>query len=220
MKLAVLNELIDDRANPDARAVLEDATLSSGAKVTRLGSTLWMIYSADADDDDDDDDADAADDDADDADAAAADDDAADDDADADDADADAADDADDRRRKLSVLTQNLSGDLDMRAGLKLILIPGGYYGRSVTMVGWLRRAGSGGDEWLVYGARTIRRTGSYRIGGFALLAKEGPAGRYELSPESPEPEEVHRLLIRRALAVNVKKWTEHCPKPKDWDGE
>ena len=61
MRTTDFNELVDNRSDPAIRSVLEDLTLTNGAKTTRLGAALWMIYSdaADVDDaaaaDDDDD---------------------------------------------------------------------------------------------------------------------------------------------------------------------
>lgn len=41
-----INELYDNRADPDARSVLEDYQLSSDAKPLRLGVALWVAAAA------------------------------------------------------------------------------------------------------------------------------------------------------------------------------
>ena len=204
------DELLANRSDPNARAVLEDWRLSNGEKVTRLGVAVWIVYSDAADD--------AA------ADAAAADaaaDDAADaadaDDADAADAaDADAADvaDADAALKKLPFLNDMLFGDLDMEDGLKIIQIPGYWSGRSATFVCWLKRIA--GDEWVMLpGYRAVYRVGSTR--GLSWLAANGIKDDYKLKEESEVAEPVHRLVIRRCVNADVKAWAKDCPKPKDW---
>jgi len=126
---------------------------------------------------------------------------------DADDADA-AADDADDAR-----LSQLLLQEMNMRNGLKIIQLPG-RYGYSVTRVGWLRRVA--GDEWeLLPGSRRIIRKGGNR--NIDSLASDGPERDHALTPASKGPEEVHRLVIRRALPANEAAWSEHCPRPENW---
>lgn len=103
-----------------------------------------------------------------------------------------------------------------MREGLKILVLPGGYYGRGVFRVGWLRRVS--GDEYELLNARTIIRTGQYKIGGFGELAEKGPGKSYKLSPIESGAEDVNRLLIKRSKSADEKAWAEHCPKPKGWD--
>lgn len=101
-----------------------------------------------------------------------------------------------------------------MREGLKIVLLPGGYYGRPVFRVGWLRRIE--GDEYELLNARTIIRTGAYAVGGFDRLREKGPAG-YKLSEIAEEPEDVNRHTIRRSGKARESAWIEHCPKPNGW---
>ncbi len=101
-----------------------------------------------------------------------------------------------------------------MHDGLKIITLPGGYYGRSITRVGWLRRVG--GDEWELLGGRTIVRTESPRVGGLEILASSGPKG-YKLGEASKTVEHIHRLIIRRSIVADPKVWNKDCPQPKDW---
>lgn len=102
-----------------------------------------------------------------------------------------------------------------MRPGLKIITLPGAYYGYAVTRVGWLRRVS--GDEFELVGACTIARTGQQRLEGINKLASDGPGKGYQVSAADEGPEEVHRLLVRRCVPANEKAWREHCPKPKGW---
>ncbi len=218
-------ELLDHRGDPDARSVLEDLTISRGGRPTRLGLALSIIAAdadadADAADADDDDaDADAADDD--DADAADADDD--DDDADADDAAddaaadaaaADAAADAADISRA-AFFTSLLLGDIDMFNGIKLVAFSGGYYGRSIVRVGWMRRIQ--GDEWELIGGRVVTRKGAADRGALDRISVHGPGKTHLLSKQSDSSEPVHRLVPRRILNCNIDAWIDHCPKPSDW---
>jgi hypothetical protein len=222
------NELVDHRSDPHAREVLSDWCEDRGWRPTKLG----VAIDADADDDaaaDDDDDAAADDDDDDDAADAAAADDADDDDdaaaaaADADDADDDdddaddaADDDADDDADDIQGINKWLREEMDMRDGLKIIRLPGGYYGRSVTRVGWVRRVG--GDEYLLLpGSRSIWRTGGERT-TLDRLASHGPGDNHQMTAPQVGEEEINRLLTRRALPADEHVWAPHCPKPKDWD--
>jgi hypothetical protein len=231
-------ELLDYRSEPDTRMVLEDLRLSNGERTTRLGVAHWIFIrrsadadaadaddaaddAADADDDDvadadDDADADAADDaaDADDDDVADDDDDA---DADAADADADAADDDDDdddAKHKASNLLAILTGDIDVKEGLKIIQVPGRYYYK-VTKVGWLRRAS--GDEFELVNACTIIRTSGSRH--LDQLASDGPQKDHRVFEPARMPEDIHRLSILRCLQADPEAWPQ-CPRPKDWAGK
>lgn len=100
-----------------------------------------------------------------------------------------------------------------MKNGLKIIQLPG-RYGYSVTRVGWLRRVA--GDEWeLLAGSRSIiRKSGTRNIDA---LASDGPGKDHALTPPSKGPEEVHRLVIRRALPASEEAWANDCPIPPNW---
>lgn len=181
-------ELLDNRSDPDARAVLEDFELTHGWRPTRIGVFLH----------------DAADDDADDA--------AADDVGDDDDADDDDADDADlTRSRNRHAM---FSGEQDMENGLKLVVLPG-RYGYNAVFVAWFKRVG--GDEWqMLPGYRAVWCTGTRR--GLAWLAANGPGKDYKLREPSEVAEPVHRLVARRVLNADVKAWAKECPQPKPWE--
>ena len=213
--MSLYDSLVDGRGDPSTRRVLDDWRADRGMKTTRLGVALWIADTADADaatdaaaaaaadtaDADADADADAA------TDAAAAD---TADTADAADADADAAADARIRKQLHSILT----GEIDMKDGLKLIQVPG-RYGYSVTLAGWLRR--ESGDEFTLHGAVTVARTGGYRMDGLQRLATEGPKKGYDVTEPAKAVEEVHRLLIRRSLVADEKAWAKACPRPDGW---
>jgi len=101
--------------------------------------------------------------------------------------------------------------EIDVRDGLKIVSLPSGAY--AYILVGWLRRIV--GDEYELIGSRCIRRFGRNR--SLAELAKHGPYEDTQLLEAAVEPEELHRLLIRRALPCNEKAWTKECPRPVDW---
>jgi len=202
--------LLMERSDPEARAVLEDWCLSRALRPLRLGVVLDADAAADAAAADDDDDA-ADDDDDDDA----ADDDAADDDAadDADDADDDADADDDDGRRKRRLLTSILVEDGDMTNGLKLILVPGAWYGRAVLRLGWLRRVR--GDEFFLEVPRSVWRVGAGI--GLDKLQTQGPGKAYRVG-DPGAGEELHRLVWRRCLPAPLEVWAKHCPMPPGWE--
>jgi hypothetical protein len=211
------NALLDRRSEPSVRAVLEDMQCERGEQPMRLGLALRIDAAADDASADD-----ASADDADDvaADAAAsasadADADAAA--ADADDADADA--DAAAADAAIKSLHQLLREEPDMRNGLKIIAYLPGRYGYGLTRIGWLRRVS--GDEYELIGARTLWRTrGNYQMGGLNKLAAEGLGEDYGASEADELPEELHRLLVRRVLICDEKKWANGrapMPKPRGW---
>lgn len=107
--------------------------------------------------------------------------------------------------------------EINMYNGLKIWSIGGGYY--VYLLVGWARCVK--GDEWQMHNARIIRQQGGEV--SLATLADKGPQaaegnnGATELLDASVEPEEIHRLLIRRSLPCNEAAWKKHCPKPKNW---
>jgi len=101
----------------------------------------------------------------------------------------------------------------DMRNGLKIFSLPGGYY--PFVLVGWLRRVE--GDEYEVLGGRVIRRFGQSQA--LSSLAQKGPAKDTELLAASPT-ETVHRLLIGRCIPCEPSAWAKECPKPKEWRDE
>jgi hypothetical protein len=107
-----------------------------------------------------------------------------------------------------------LRGTSDMRAGLKIVVTPGNYW--CLSQIGWLRRVE--GDEWELVGARTLRRIGEQVP--LAEIAAKGPGKTIKLMPVAEQPEEIHRLLIRRSIPANEAAWAEHCPKPDDWKDE
>ena len=100
-----------------------------------------------------------------------------------------------------------------MREGLAVVQVTGAYYGYAVTRVGWLRRVA--GDEYELHGAVTATRTGRAPEGLDDLAA--GKMERYELSQRATQPEMIHRLLMRRALAADERAWAKVCPKPEGW---
>lgn len=104
-----------------------------------------------------------------------------------------------------------------MHDGLKIIQLPGNYYGRGVTLIGWMRRIS--GDEWeLMPGARVIwRKSGDFNHGGLDNLAANGLGKDYDASEPAKGAEHINRLLIRRARPADEKAWVKHCPKPKGW---
>jgi hypothetical protein len=123
--------------------------------------------------------------------------------------------DADGRNIRRS-LHNLLTKEIDMRNGLRLIQVPG-RYGYSVTLVGWVERVL--GDEFLLHNAVTVARTGGYRLDGLQKLASDGPGKRgYDVTEPAKQPEELHRLLVRRSLIADEKAWEKHCPKPDWWD--
>ena len=102
-----------------------------------------------------------------------------------------------------------------MEHGLMLVML-GGAYGYTLTLIGWGRRIR--GDEWvLAPGNRTAFREGPVDLNGFDKLAAEGPAG-YRLSAPAKIKESIHRLLVRRCKPANVEAWKGTCPRPADWE--
>lgn len=105
-----------------------------------------------------------------------------------------------------------------MRDALVILKLPGGYYGRSVTRVGYLRRIG--GDEWeLLPGARTLYRTGG-DLTPLDRLASHGPTMNHRLTDPQVGVEWVSRTLIRRLFPCNLEVWTKHIERPADWRDE
>jgi hypothetical protein len=99
-----------------------------------------------------------------------------------------------------------------MRSGLKVIVTPGNYW--ALTQIGWLRRVD--GDEYELVGARSLRRIGEQVP--LATLAAKGPGKTIQVQPASEQPEELHRLTIRRCIPANEAAWAKECPRPKDWE--
>ncbi len=104
-----------------------------------------------------------------------------------------------------------------MRTGLTILQVTGGYYGRAVTLVGWVRRVG--GDEFeMLPGHITVwRESGAYNQNGLDVLAAKGPVSGYKVSEPAETPEQLHRLLVRRPKPANEKAWAKILPKPKGW---
>lgn len=104
-----------------------------------------------------------------------------------------------------------------MRDGLRLIQVPGAYYGFSVTRVGWLRRVD--GDEFELLNAVTVwRSNGQRNPAGVDLLAAKGLGKDYSATEPATQPEELHRLTIRRSIRADEKAWARTCPRPKGWE--
>ncbi len=104
-----------------------------------------------------------------------------------------------------------------MKTGLTILQVTGGYYGRAVTLVGWLRRVG--GDEYeMLPGHVTVwRESGSFQMNGLDTLAAEGLVKGYKASEPAKTVEQIHRLLVRRPKPCTEKSWSTVCPRPKDW---
>lgn len=212
LDIQALNQLLDNRSDPDVRTVLEDYEMEHGLRSTRLGIAIAAADVLGGDGDDDDAAEATAGDDVDDA--------TAGDDVDADDADVGASADvaiADrgggDREVERSAVPWDK--ELDLRNGLKIIQLRG-RYGWAVTILGWLRR--DSGDEWEIVNARTVRRTDGART--LASLAHRGPGDDHILSEQSEVIEETNRLLILRCLRANEAVWGPLCPRPADWRDE
>jgi hypothetical protein len=223
-----LDVLLDNRSDPESRAVLADLRLEYGERPGKLGVELWATDAAAADDAAADaadaaDDATAADDaaaaaDADD-DATAADDAAAAADAAADaDDDDDAADDAAAAAtaRGIPFLTKLLAREEDMTEGLTIVQTFT-RYGYALTRIGWLRR--DHGDEWSLHEARTLLRKDkvAWSENGLDLAASDGPGDRYRVSKPARLPVEYHRLLVPPTRPCNEEAWKKLCPRPKAW---
>jgi hypothetical protein len=101
-----------------------------------------------------------------------------------------------------------------MQDGLKIITLAGGYYGRSIVRIGWLRRIT--GDEYVLVYPATVLRTGNADYGALDRIAVKGPGDTHKLTDLSDGVEEIHRLLVRRSIPCNAKAWANYCPKPKE----
>lgn len=99
-----------------------------------------------------------------------------------------------------------ISQEKNLKPGVKIVVLGGGTY--SYVLVGLLRQVD--GDEWEIAGARCIRRFGSNAA--LADLAATGPKGDTKLLEESKQPEEIHRLLVRRAIPCDEAAWAKHLP--------
>ena len=106
-----------------------------------------------------------------------------------------------------------------MRQGLTILQVTGGYYGRAVTLVGWVRRVR--GDEFeMLPGHVTVwRSSGQFAKNGLDTLAAEGPGKDYETSKPALVVEQLHRLLVRRPKPCVEAAW-KLVPRPKDWVDE
>lgn len=206
-----LDDLVDDRSDPDARSVLEDLYRTRSSRPpTRLGLALLVFAEDDLDADFAVDEIDAATD----TDHFAAD--FATDYLTIDAADFAAADAAAGYPADYAAarLTELLTKELDMHDGLKIIQIPGGH-GWPITRVGWMRRVV--GDEWELIGARTIIRRSGSPPRPLDSLASLGPGDDHVLTPVSEANEEIHRLVVRRSMPASLAVWGEHCPRPDQW---
>lgn len=99
-----------------------------------------------------------------------------------------------------------------MREGLAIVVTPGGRWW-PLVQVGWLKH--EAGDEWVLVGARTLRRSTGRRT--LSEVAKDGLLRDYVARPPSEEPEPLHRLLIRRVVYCRVESWATDCPRPDGW---
>ena len=101
-----------------------------------------------------------------------------------------------------------------MREGLNIIVSPGGY--SPYVRIGWCRRVE--GDEWLIIGARIIRRFG--RNQQLVNLAANGPVvgkdqgENTDMLDAATEASPIHRLHAIRCEPANEKAWAKVCPKP------
>lgn len=167
-------ELLAERGDPAARAVLEDWTLSHGGRPTRLGVAVDLLLHRTAD---------AA------ADAAAA------------------------ALRLLRNRNAELHGEIDMRDGLKIIKLPGGW--RGTTFVGWVKRVA--GDEYvLLPGHCWVHRTSGSRE--LSDLAADGPKSDHRVHEPARTEEEFNRFAVKRCKVADEKAWAKWCPRPKDWN--
>jgi len=105
-----------------------------------------------------------------------------------------------------------------MREGLNIIVSPGGY--SPYVRIAWCRRVE--GDEWIMIGARIIRRFG--RNQQLVNLAAKGPvvgkatSENTDLLDAATEASPIHRLHAIRCEPANEKAWARACPKPKAAD--
>jgi len=105
-----------------------------------------------------------------------------------------------------------------MREGLNIIVSPGGY--SPYVRIAWCRRVE--GDEWIMIGARIIRRFG--RNQQLVNLAAKGPvvgkatSENTDLLDAATEASPIHRLHAIRCEPANEKAWAKVCPKPKAAD--
>lgn len=101
-----------------------------------------------------------------------------------------------------------------MEPGLYLLRLRGGWYGRGVTVVGWLRPIR--GDWWHLVGSRNLR----YRNGdltSLGQLAQSGLSKNHILTDPTGGLEIVHVMssIMRAFPAAAI--WEKHCPKPDGW---
>lgn len=104
-----------------------------------------------------------------------------------------------------------------MRVGLTILQVTGGYYGRAVTMVGWMRQVSGDEFEMLPGNVTVWRKTGEFDPNGLDTLAANGPGKDYSTSEPSKTVEQLHRLLVRRPKPCDEKAWAKVLPKPKGW---
>lgn len=105
-----------------------------------------------------------------------------------------------------------------MRDGLFLVRLRGGWYGRGVPVIGWMRR--HGGDWWhILPGARVVTRTNG-DMTSLSVLADSGPTRNHRMRPASTAVEIVNVLGMLRIFEADETAWAEHCPRPVDWKGE
>ncbi len=101
-----------------------------------------------------------------------------------------------------------------MEPGLFLVRMRGGWYGRGIPYVAWLRP--HRGDWWHMIGARRIERRNS-DLTSVDSLATKGPTKNHVIQPASQAIEVVHVMtsFLRVYRAGDI--WIQHCPRPADW---
>jgi hypothetical protein len=108
------------------------------------------------------------------------------------------------------------SVDFDMlHDGIYLLRLRGGWYGRGIPVIGWLRRVG--GDWWqLLPGARVVARRDD-DMTSIAVLAGSGPTSSHVMRDPSTAVEIVNALGILRIFIADEAAWSKDCPRPAGW---
>jgi hypothetical protein len=100
-----------------------------------------------------------------------------------------------------------------MRDGLKIIKLPGDYYG-GPTRIAWVRRVA--GDEYeIVAGSCLVTRDSGKRL--LEHIAADGPGDDHTVWPPAKLEAETNRFEVLQCFVASEKAWEKHCPRPKDW---